>query len=178
MRELGSTVAKLCLLILAFAVLPGYVRAQGEFELVTGKAFDAAIPNDFYLEGNRIPTEKRDAVLLKTPAGARAVIGRINTAGYSSRIQQKYEGMLITEGSLSVGGHKLGVGSYGFGYTKPPATSNEDAKLFIYNQAGEKVAECAAKKDAEIKQPNPLQVVVGKDKTAKLYFGRYWVELK
>jgi hypothetical protein len=178
MKKYWPSISALVLVVLAYAALPVPLRAQGAFEVVTGKAFDSALPKDFYLEGNAIPTQKRNAALVKTPAGARVLFALIDTTGYSSQIQQKYEGMLITEGSLSLGGHKLGVGSYGFGYTKPAATSNEDATFFLYNQAGEKVGECAARKDTEIKQPNPLQVVVGRDKTAKLYLGRYWVELK
>jgi hypothetical protein len=178
MRKYWPSISALVLIVLACVVLPAQLRAQGAFEVVTGKAFDTAMPKDFYLEGNAIPAQKRNAALVESPTGARVLFALIDTTGYSSQIQQKYEGMLITEGSLSVGGHKLGVGSYGFGYTKPAATSNEDAKFFIYDQAGGKVAECGAKKDTEIKQPNPLHVVVGKDKTAKLYFGRYWVELK
>jgi hypothetical protein len=178
MRKYWPSISALVLVVLAYAALPVHLRAQGAFEVVTGKAFDSALPKDFYLEGNAIPTQKRNAALVKTPAGARVLFALIDTTGYSSQIQQKYEGMLITEGSLSVGGHKLGVGSYGFGYTKPAATSNEDAKFFLYNQAGEKIAECTAKKDTKIAQPKPLQVVTATGEPARLYFGRYWVGLK
>jgi hypothetical protein len=178
MRKFWPARVILALTVLAIAALPALLHAQGAFEVVTGKAFDSALPKDFYLEGNAIPTQKRNAALVKTPAGARVVLALIDTTGYSSQLQQKYEGMLITEGSLSVGGHKMGVGSYGFGYTKLAATSDEDATLFLYNQAGEKVAECTAKKDVKIAQPKPLQVVVAKGEPARLYFGRYWVELK
>jgi hypothetical protein len=178
MRKYWPSISALVLVVLAYVALPVLLRAQGSFQAVTGKEFDAALPKDFYLEGNAIPTQKRNAALVKTPAGARVLLALIDTTGYSSQIQQKYEGMLITEGSLSVGGHKLGVGSYGFGYTKPAATSSEDAKFFLYNQAGMKIAECAAKKDVKIAQPKPLQVVTAMGPSARLYFGRYWVELK
>ena len=163
-------------LAVGLAGLPGDLRAQGDFEVVTGKAFDDAVPKDFYLEGNRIPTQKRNAVLIKTPSGSRAVFALLDTSGYSSQIQQKYEGMLITEGSLTIGGQKLGVGSYGFGHTKPAATSYEDMALYFYDQAGAKVAECKGKKDASLTQPRPLQVVKGAP--AKLYLGRHGFELQ
>lgn len=166
------------LAVALLTVWPSSMRAQGGFELVTGKDFEKALPKDFYLEGNAIPTQTRNAALVKTPAGARVLVALIDTTGYSSQIQQKYEGMLITEGNISLCGGVVGIGSYGFGYTKPPATSTEDAKFFLYNQAGEKVAECATKKNAEIKLPKPLQVVVGKEGPALLYLGRYWLELK
>lgn len=151
---------------------------QGSFEHVTGKAFDSALPNDFYLEGNRIPTVKRNAALLKTPAGARVLFALIDTTGYSSQIQQKYIGMLITEARISICGQTVSVGSYGFGLHKPAPTSDEDAKFFLYNQAGEKVAECAVRKDAQIKPPKPLQAIVDQGASARLYLGRYGLEVK
>jgi hypothetical protein len=151
--------------------------AQGRFELVTGKEYEGAVPKDFYLEGNAIPTEKRNSALLKTPSGSRVLVGLIDTSGYSSQIQKKYIGMLITEGELSLNGQKVGVGSYGFGLEKPAAGNSGDGKLRVYNQAGAQVAECAAGKDADLRQPRPLQIVLGKD-GARLYIERYWVEIK
>lgn len=161
------------LLALGVAGIPRSVLAQEGFQVVTGKAFEDAIPNDFYLEGNRIPVQKRNSVLVKTPAGARVVIGLIDTTGYSSHIVQKYEGMMISEGHFTLCGQKVGIGSFGFGNTKPMATSNEAMKLMIYDQAGNKLAECAGKKDANLAQPSPLQVSNG-----KLYLGRYAFDLK
>jgi hypothetical protein len=175
MKKLGG------LILVAMAILIGTPRLacpQGAFTQLSGKAFDSAIPNDFYLEGNRIPVEKRNAVLLKAPAGARLVLALIDTSGYSSQIQQKYNGMVITEGRVSVCSVSLSVGSYGFGLEKPAATSSEDAKFFLYNQAGQKVGDCTAKKDSAVKQPKPLTVVLSKEGGARLYLGRYFLELK
>jgi hypothetical protein len=152
--------------------------ATGQFRQVTGKEFDAAFPKDFYLEGNSIPTEKRNAALLRTPAGARLIFALLDTTGYSSAIQQKYLGMMITEGAVSICGNSVGVGSYGFGLDKPKPGSDADAGFNLYDQAGAKVAGCTAKRDAEIKQPRPFQVVLGKDGSTRLYLGRFWIELK
>jgi len=169
-----GSIATFCLM----AAWSNSARAQGGFELVTGDAFTRAVPGDFYLEGNRIPVEKRNAALLKNAKGARVVLGLIDTSGYSSQIQQKYMGMLITETKLSVCGNALGVGSYGLGLERPAATSGADAPFRIYNQAGEKVGECAAKKDDSVKQPKPLEVSAAKVGPAKLYLGKYVIEIK
>jgi hypothetical protein len=172
MKRLGA--CGLSLVAIAMLVsIPRGLFAQGTFAQVSGKAFESAIPNDFYLEGNRIPVEKRNAALLKTPSGARLVLALIDTTGYSSQIRQKYIGMVITEGNVSICSVALVVGSYGFGLEKPAPTSNEDAKFFLYNQAGEKVGECGAKKDNAVKQPKQLNV-----SGARLYLGRYYLELK
>jgi hypothetical protein len=164
------------LILAMLTAWPDGAKAQGGYQVVTGKEFESAMVKDFYLEGNAIPTQKRNAALAKTPAGARVLFALIDTTGYSSQIQQKYEGMIISEGNFTIGGQKLGVGSFGFGHTKPVATSNDDMKLYIYDQAGTKVAECSGKKDAGLAQPMPLQVVKGVP--AKLYLGRHAFELR
>ena len=170
-------IAGLALIGAAVCACPEHAFGQRAFAQVSGKDFDSAVPRDFYLEGNAIPTEKRNAVLLKSPAGARLLLALIDTTGYSSQIRQKYIGMMIAEGAVSVCGVQLGVGSYGFGVDKPAPNSSEDARFFLYNQAGEKVGDCAAVRDAQIKLPRPLQVVLSKGEPARLYLGRYWVEL-
>ncbi len=167
-------IGMVCLL----AVWPNTARAQGGFEPVTGVAFDHAVPADFYLEGNHIPVQKRNADVLKNAKGARVVLALLDTSGYSSQIQQKYLGMLITETRISVCGNPLGVGSYGLGMERPAATSNANAPFKIYNQAGEKVGECAAKKDDSVKQPTPLAVTTAKDGPTKVYLGKYVLEIK
>jgi len=173
-KTLVVAILSMTLGLLAGSLVPA--RAQGVFEAVNeGKAFDNAVPKDFYLEGNAIPTEKRNAVLLKTPGGKRVVVALIDTTGYSSQIQQKYIGMVIAEGTLSVCGQKVTVGSYGFGLDKPAPPSDADATFHLYNQAGRKLFDCAAKKDTTATQAQPLQVTTSGG--AKLVLGKYWLDL-
>ncbi len=152
--------------------------AQQKFEIVTGKAFDSALPKDFYLEGNAIPTAKRNAVMVHTPSGARAVFSLLDTTGYASNIIEKYVGMIITEGDISICGQKVAVGSYGFGWTQSPRAEDKPGTFSLYNQAGAKLAECSTPRDADLKAPRPLQVVVKADGTASLYHGRNSVSLQ
>lgn len=152
------------------------LHGQSGFEVVTGKTFDTAVPRDFYLEGNAIPTEKRNAVLMKAPTGARLLFALLDTSGYSSQVQGKYIGMLVSEGSIYIGGVRIDVGSYGFGLEKVPESLNAQGKLSIYNQAGEKVGECVTVKNTHLNTPRPLQVVV-KEGSARLYLGLYGIEL-
>ncbi|HEY6294006.1 MAG TPA: hypothetical protein VI455_20835 [Terriglobia bacterium] len=153
------------------------LTAQGGFEVVTGKAFDSAFVKDFYLEGNSIPTEKRNAALVKTPGGARVEFALLDTTGYSSQVQQKYSGMIISEGTFSAGGVKLGVGSFGFGTKMPRPPSGAEGQVFFYDQAGNSLGDCPAKKDSSLKSPRPLQVITTGGST-RLYLGVYWIELQ
>jgi hypothetical protein len=169
-----SFIVMVCLLM----VFPNAARAQAGFESITGVAFDRALPTDFYLEGNHIPVQKRNAAMLKNAKGARLLVALLDTTGYSSQVQQKYAGMLITETKVSVCGIAVGVGSYGFGLERPAPTSSADAPFRIYDQAGEKIGECASKKDDSIKQPTPLAVTTAKGGPARLYLGKYVIEIK
>jgi hypothetical protein len=164
--------------LLLSCVAASPANAQSVFKVEKGEAFNKIVPKDFVLEENAIPTEKRNSVLVVTPSGARVVAGLLDTSGYSSQVQEKYLGMLIAEGDAVVCGHRIGIGSYGFGLAKTPGGAEGQAsKFMLYNQAGNKVAECTARWDAKMKSPRPLQVVVNGG-TARLYLGRTWVELK
>jgi hypothetical protein len=163
-------------MVCGLAAWPNSARAQGGLEPVTADAFNRAVPTDFYLEGEHIPVEKRNAAVLKNGKGARVVLALLDTSGYASQIKEKYTGMLITETGLSVCGNEIGVGSYGFGLEPQPGAA--EAPFRIYNQAGEKVGECTAKRDSSVKQPKPLAVTTGQGGAAKLCLGRYVVEIK
>ena len=160
------------------AVGPSRLAAQGGLQLVSGQAFDGAVPDRLYLEANAIPVQKRNAAFLQTAGGSHILFALLDTSNYGSDVQEKYKGMIITEGKAFVAGAGLSAGSYGFGLDIPAADSTEAAKFSLYNQAGEKIAVFAAKKDAQMKQPLSLQVVIQKDGTARLYLGQNWMVVK
>jgi len=151
------------------ALVPAPASAQEKLE---GKAFDAAYVKDFYLEGNAIPTQKRNTVILKGADGKRMVFGLLDTTGYSAELQQKYAGMMIVERKATIGGTAVGAGAYGFGLQKPTPAEGP-GKLVVYDVGGAKVGEAAAQYDAALAQPVPLQFANG-----RLYVGRHWVEIK
>jgi hypothetical protein len=153
-------------------------RAQGGFQLVSGTAFDAAVPRDFYLEGNAIPVEKRNAVVLKTPSRKHVLVALLDTSGYSSQVQQKYTGMLIAEVPLKVCEVALTAGSYGFGLNRPPRDPSGKSDLTIYDQGGRRLGACEAQEDQTLSRPVPLQVVPEAESLARIYLGRHWIPLK
>jgi hypothetical protein len=152
--------------------------AQGGFAILGGRRLKDAIPRDFYLEGNAVPVEKRNALLIETPSGGRVLLALVVTSGWASQLPHKYSGMLISEGLLSVCGNSLAVGSYGFGLHRPALPSSSDAEFILYNQAGHKIWECAAKKNLHLSEPRPLQAILDTPRSARVYLGRYWVELR
>jgi len=150
--------------------------AHAQLQKLEGKAFDSAYVRDFYLEGNSIPTQKRNTVVLKGADGKRLVFSLLDTSGYSAEIQAKYVGMLIVERAVTLGEAKIPAGAYGFGLKKPEPPEGP-ATLFVYDVGGAKVAEAKAAYDAALARPVPLQVVT-QDGASRLYAGRHWVELR
>ncbi len=165
------------LLLLLIGVPAAAGMSRGRFGVISGSLRNVAIPRDFYLEGNAIPVEKRNAVLIQTPAGKRAVFALLVTQGFASRIQQKYLGMLITEGDLTLCGKNIKMGSYGFGLSQVASEVSTHAHFFLYNQAGEQVTDCDLERDSQLAEPRPLQVTIEPEQSARLYLGRYWLEL-
>ncbi|RPI28431.1 MAG: hypothetical protein EHM61_05175 [Acidobacteria bacterium] len=168
------------LLVFAGAVtLLPKVASAADFEIITGKPFDQSVVTNFYLEGQAIPVQKRNASLVKTPAGARVLVALLDTSGYGTDITQKYHGLMITEGTLNIGGKAVSPGSYGFGLTlMNPSGPPTGSKVFrLYNQAGQKIMEYKATRDEVLARAKPLQVVTKKGKPARLYVGRDWIEV-
>jgi hypothetical protein len=152
--------------------------AQGHFQVLSGIRLRRAIPRDFYLEGTALPVEKRNAVLIEAPSGARLLFALVVTSGWASQLPHKYSGMVISEGSLSVCGNPLPVGSYGFGLHRPAVPARGKAEFVLYNQAGQSMWQCSASEDVHLKQPQPLRVMVADPHSVRLYLGRNWVELR
>jgi hypothetical protein len=177
--EESNSPMRLPFLILAFALTTAALgRAQRGFEVSTDGGLKGTIPRDFYLEGSAIPVEDRNAVLIETPSGARVLLALVAASGWASRLPHKYSGMLISEGPLSVCGNPLTVGSYAFGLHQSAVPSGSDAEFVLFNQAGREISECVAKKDLRLREPRPIQAIVETSHSARLYLGRYWVELR
>ena len=95
---------------------------------------------------------------------------RRDASGYSTAIQQKYQGMLITETKLNVGGSSLPPGQYGFGFTA-------DNKFMVMDVANSDVLSAAYQTDQALQHAVPLKLV--EDGTGyKLYAGKKWIAIK
>jgi hypothetical protein len=94
----------------------------------------------------------------------------VDASGYSTAIQQKYQGLLITETKLNVGGSSLPPGQYGFGFTA-------DNKFMVMDVANSDVLSSAYQTDQALQHAVPLKLV--EDGTGyKLYAGKKWIAIK
>ena len=93
----------------------------------------------------------------------------VDASGYSTAVQQKYQGLLISETKLNIGGSELAPGAYGFGFAGD--------KFTVMNVANEDVLSVPSQTDASLKRPVPLKLTEDGG-VYKLYAGRKWITVK
>lgn len=129
-----------------------------------------AVPTEYFYRGQKAPVQLRNAVGFQMADGKMTLASLVDASGYSTAIQQKYQGLLITETKLNIGGATLPPGQYGFGFTA-------NGKFVVMDVANSDVLEAAAETDQALKRPVPLKLVEDNG-TYKLYAGRKWVGIK
>jgi hypothetical protein len=99
------------------------------------------------------------------------VIGAlVDSSGYASGLKEKYQGYLMTEVPIEIGGQELKPGAYGFGFI-------EGSKFVVMDLDANDLLQVSSAGDIEMKRPVPLQFVAGAAPGVyRLYKGREYVE--
>jgi hypothetical protein len=137
-------------------VLVSLALVQAGAQILTSDQVTKLAPNSYYFAGQS--------------AGGKVVLaGLVDTSGYSTAIQEKYQGFLITETKLSFDGATLDPGEYGFGF--------KDGKFIVMNVAATDLFSISSANDDQVKHPVPLKFE--KDAAGyRLYAGRKYVVVK
>lgn len=163
--------ATLRILVALVLLIVGTVVAQtASKHVLSSDEVKKVVPTEYFYRGQKAPVQLRNAVGFQLADGKMTLASLVDASGYSTAIQQKYQGLLITETKLSVGGATLPPGQYGFGFTA-------NGKFMVMDVANNDVLETAAGTDQELKRPVPLKLVEDNG-TYKLYAGRKWVGIK
>lgn len=93
------------------AVIFGAALAQNVAQhLLSPDELKKAVPSEFFFAGQKAPTQLRNAIGFETAGGKFTFAALVDASGYSTAIQQKYQGMLVTESKLNIGGSELPPG--------------------------------------------------------------------
>ena len=139
-------------------------NAQEKLAILTGAELTRIVPSGFYFEGQSAPTQMRNAAAARLSEKRRVVAGLVDTSGYSSDIRAKYEGFLIVDSAIEIGGEQLGIGAYGFGFT-------DNGKLNVFDIAGNQVLSVSTAADKNLRRPRPLMMASAQD-GLRFYSGR------
>lgn len=151
-------------------LLGSSLAQQGSKHLLSADELKKAVPAEFFYRGQKASVQLRNAVGFQLADGKMALAALVDASGYSTAIQQKYQGMFITEAKLNIGGSELAPGEYGFGFAA-------DGKFVVMDVANNDVLGTASQVDSELKRPVPLKLV--EDGSGyKLYAGKKWVSIK
>ena len=128
------------------------------------------VPATYFFRGQSAPVQLRNSSGFRTAGGMFVLAGLVDTSGYASDIQQKYQGFLIAEEKLDIEGTELAPGAYGFGF-------NADGKFRIMDVGAHDLFSVAFHMDAELKRAVPLKIVADGG-GYRLYQGKKWIGLK
>jgi hypothetical protein len=126
-------------------------------------------PTAYYYAGHAATVQMRNTVGIRTQDGKNILAGMVDTSGYSTGIQQKYQGYFITEAKIHIEGAEVAPGEYGFGFMND--------KFILTNVAAEDFLNVSAKMDDELKRPVPLRVT-DENGGYRLYAGKKYVVLQ
>ena len=156
------------LLCLIFAVTAAATPAHGQ-TLLTAPEAAKLLPETVFFRGQVAGVQGRNSGGLKLADGMLVLCALVDTSGYSTAVQQKYQGYFITEVALDINGQTLKPGAYGMGFI-------EGSKFIVMDLGAHDLFTASGNRDAALKRPTPLQVLA--DTTPghyRLYINRNYV---
>lgn len=155
---------------LALAVMASPLRMTAQAGDTVLKAADAQklLPASVYYKAQSAPTQLRNSCGVKFADGYYLLSTLVDTSGYSSDVQAKYQAYFITEVPIKIGGKSLPAGIYGVGFI--PGN-----KFVVTDVGAHDVLTATSASDQDMKRPMPLQVVADASGGFRLYEGRNYV---
>jgi hypothetical protein len=128
------------------------------------------LPATVFFRGQSAPIQARNSSGVQFNKDTLLLATLVDTAGYSSSVQEKYQAYLITEASLDIEGHRLPPGAYGCGFVAGNT-------FVVMDIGGHDLFSVHSTRDASIHRPTPLQVLPAPDGTGyRLYVGRDYID--
>jgi hypothetical protein len=94
---------------------------------------------------------------------------KVDTGGYSTSVQERYQAYLITEVAITFGKNRLPPGAYGVGFI-----SNN--KFVVMDIGGHDLFVTESQHDDAMARPTPLQVLADRTpQSYRLYSGKTYV---
>lgn len=143
---------------------------QSSKHMLSSDELKKAVPAEYFFRGQKAPVQVRNSVGFQLADGKMVLAALVDASGYSTAIQQKYQGMLVTETTLNIGSAELKPGEYGFGFSA-------DGKFLVMDVANNDVLSAPAQTETALQHAVPLKLV--EDASGyKLYAGKRWVGIK
>jgi hypothetical protein len=139
--------------------------------ILTADELKRFVPSTYFFRGQSAGVQLRNSAGVRVQPDKLILVGLVDTSGYASDVQAKYQGLLITEVKLDIGGKALAPGAYGFGFTK-------DSGFLVMDVGANDLVKADYKTDDKLARPVPLKISSDGTGSYRLYAGRKWVDLK
>jgi len=139
--------------VVAAAVMaaPVSMKAQGGDTVLKPADTQKLLPANVFYRGQSATTQLRNSGGVKFADGFYVLATLVDTSGYSTDLQSKYQAWFVTEVPIKVGGQSLPAGVYGVGFV--------GGKFLVTDVGAHDVLSVSSGEDAELKRPMPLQVM-------------------
>lgn len=170
----------LALLLLASSVTFGslLVSAQGPSPAAATNAADTVlhaaaletlIPSSVFFSGQSATVQKRNSGGVRFASGAMMFVTKVDTGGYSTSVQERYQAYLVTEAAITFGKNRLPPGAYGVGFIN-------NNKFVVMDIGGHDLFVTESQHDDAMSRPTPLQVLADRTpQSYRLYSGKTFV---
>ncbi|HEY2466246.1 MAG TPA: hypothetical protein VGI45_00205 [Terracidiphilus sp.] len=152
----------------AVLVAPWVSLAQGGDTVLKPSETQKLLPASVYYKAQSAPTQLRNSTGIKFSDGYYVLSTLVDTSGYSSDIQAKYQAYFITEVPLKFGSENLPAGVYGVGFV--------GGKFVVTDVGAHDIFSAQSSTDDGIKRPMPLQIMADPTGGFRLYAGRKFVK--
>jgi hypothetical protein len=134
------------------------------------------MPAQVFFRGQSATVQMRNSGGVRYADGMFTLMALVDTSGYSSGIQQRYQAYLITEVPLELGdgseARKLVPGAYGVGFI-------QNDRFVVMDLGANELLSVGSHHDADLRRPMPLQVLDTPAEGAyRFYEGRSFVALR
>jgi len=156
------------ILLSALLALPVLAIAQSSGTILNAPEASKLLPDAVFFAGKSATTQLRNSAGIRL-ADHYVLAVLVDTSGYSSTVQQKYQGYLLTEVPLSIGDHALAPGAYGVGFL--------GGHFLVMDIGSHTLVQAAAAHDTQMQHPMPLRILSGSSSEPyRLCFGRDCVD--
>ena len=130
----------------------------------------ALLPPSVYFQGRSAPIQVRNAAGTRFANGQILWATLVDTSGYSTSVQDRYQFYFVTEAPVRFGKTIIPAGAYGGGFLTD--------HFLLMDLGGHTIAEGPLQSDTALRRPRPLEMVAASPTSIRLYLGRHWVLLQ
>lgn len=162
----------LACVVLGLSTLHAQSPSSAQTKILTPEDLGRLMPASVFFRGQTATVQVRNTYGLRFPDGMLFLAGLVDSSGYSSSIQQKYQGYILCEVPVTIEGKTLVPGAYGFGM-------RADGNFVVMDLGAHDILQTPARMDKAMSRPRPLTILAGQHPGSyRLYEGKKFVSIR